>query len=271
MDTLQKLMAQSQELFAAHKSDRPEYAVILEQIIEASRDRPEYKAQRLYGIFHLAQYHSRKFNFEQARGLYETLMKDPAAENHGNEFFNYGLEAVNSLAYDWRIQKNYPEAIRLYKLLLRKNGERGLAGASVLCLENLALCYEKTGDYEAARRMLDAAFNAYAPAKNSETYVSLKQKTANLYLAEGKYPQARAHAQALLDGCEGGGTDLDYARINALNLIGDSHLAERDYARALPCFEKIRTIAQTDRFFTQSRKEAEKKIQLCIENGQTPA
>lgn len=59
------------------------------------------------------------------RELYWALIGDPHSLRCGDEFVNYGLGAIESIAYDFRFAKNYAEAIRFYKLLLRIGGDMG--------------------------------------------------------------------------------------------------------------------------------------------------
>ena len=88
------------------------------------------------------RFYSHKFKFEQAREPYEAPIGDPHSLRCGDEFVNYGLGAIESLAYDFRFAKNYAEAIRLYKLLLRISGDIGVASCEARTFENIALCYE---------------------------------------------------------------------------------------------------------------------------------
>lgn len=96
----------------------------------------------IYARYRSARFYSHKFKSERARELCWALIGDPHSLRCGDEFVNYGLGAIESLEYDFRFAKNYAEAIRLYRLLLRISGDMGVASCEARTFENIALCYE---------------------------------------------------------------------------------------------------------------------------------
>ena len=80
--------------------------------------------------------------------------------------------------------------------------------------------------------MLENIFGAFDVEANSEFYVSAKMRIAKIYFGTGKFELAIERAFALPKGFGSGETSPDYARINALCLIGESFLAQRNFTEA---------------------------------------
>ena len=79
---------------------------------------------------------------------------------------------------------------------------------------------------------LENIFGAFGVEANSEFYVSAKMRIAKIYFGTGKFELAIERAFALPKGFGIGETSLDCARINALCLIGESFLAQRNFTEA---------------------------------------
>ncbi len=124
--------------------------------------------------------------------------------------------------------------------------------------ENIALCCEKSGGAGARKY-----FGAFDVEANSEFYVSVKMKIAKIYFGTDKFELAIERAFALLEGFGVGETSLDYARINALCLIGESFLAQRNFTEARRIFNAMLELTKTDRYFKTDEHKAAKFLKIC--------
>lgn len=114
--------------------------------------------------------------------------------------------------------------------------------------------------------MLENIFGAFDVEANSEFYVSAKMKIAKIYFGTGKFELAIERAFALPKGFGSGETSPDYARINALRLIGESFLAQRNFTEArrilTPCLSLRKRIGN----FKTDEHKAAKFLKIC-DNG----
>ena len=128
--------------------------------------------------------------------------------------------------------------------------------------ENTALCYENQAT-PMRQRGARKYFGAFDVEANSEFYVSAKMRIAKIYFGTGKFELAIERAFALLKGFGSGETSLDCARINALCFIGDSFLAQRNFAEARRIFNAMLELTKTDRYFKTDEYKAAKFLKIC--------
>ncbi len=121
----------------------------------------------------------------------------------------------------------------------------------------------KSGDADAAARALENIFGAFGVEANSEFYVSAKMRIAKIYFGTGKFELAIERAFALPKGFGIGETSLDCARINALCLIGESFLAQRNFTEARRIFNAMLELAKTDKYFKTDEHKAAKFLKIC--------
>lgn len=211
----------------------------------------------LYARYRPARFYSHKFKFEQARELYEALIGDPHSLRCGDEFVNYGLGAIESLAYDFRFAKTTP----------RRSGFTGCfcASAAIWAPSHTKLRRLKISRFAAKNRAARVLENVLAPLTSKQTAILrlCEDEDRKIYFGAGKFELAIERAFALPKGFGVGETSLDYARINALCLIDESFLAQRNFTEARRIFNAMRELTKTDRYFKTVEHKAAKFLKIC--------
>lgn len=259
---LQKITEKIDRLFKEHKRDTPEYESALKELISLAQNNGEYAGELIAAKFKLAKFYSAKFKFEPAQKLYLELINDKRSLKFGDNFFNYGLDALRALAYDFRIQKRFSEAVFWYERLLK------LVPNDYLALDGIAVCAKKSGDFAREREIYSAMIGTYfrgdAPRCESdcEGFVRLKMKLAQSYFDERNFTQCRRELDGLMSALEGIGEAVEdfssqnYAFINAHHLMAKSYFEESEFKLAREHFLLMKTLAQTDKFFLKDARVA---------------
>ncbi len=108
-------------------------------------------------------------------------------------------------------------------------------------LNNIALIYSETGDYQAAAKVYNQALQAHRAEGNFGGQAMVLNNLAMDYLAQQAYSQALACAEEALHYAEMGGDC--HGKLYILDTLGQILLKQQEYDRALACLRQVLILA----------------------------
>lgn len=205
----------------------------VDQLLEAN----PYPVGEAYHYCNLAELHFRRGNNQQALAHGQMALAHITQLNLAQLFPD--IFGILGRIY-WQLG-HLAESLTYFRRQHEAASAKGDTGNESEALNNIALIYSETGDYQAAAKVYNQALQAHRAEGNFGGQAMVLNNLAMDYLAQQAYSRALACAEEALHYAEIGGDR--HGKLYILDTLGQILLKQQEYDRALACLRQVLILA----------------------------